>query len=340
MTYWMVLCLTYVSSLLSKKSLDLLILSILFIMAAFISPNVSHDFQNYYNGYYNLSGGLFPEPLSKVIFNGAKYWGLDIAASFFALAMISIFLKIKALRKLGIPISLFMMIYFSKLFLLLDLTQVRAAIAVSFCLLAFDSYIKNKRVASTLYIFFAFLFHLSSILFFVIFLFNKNKPNVIVWVLSLLIGVCVSFVDIKSYLLMLMTFIHAPANYFVYLSDGSGLSVNPFNALAVINVFIFLLFCFFNDKIVSDGMHLAFKLYGVSIISFYVFIDFPVLSFRISEFFLVYQVVLLCGLLSSIKSSQRWLYITIIFLYSMIQLYLTYNKASIIEPYSMTINIF
>ncbi|MFZ5198062.1 EpsG family protein [Enterobacter kobei] len=337
MTYWIVLCVTYVSSLIKKKSFDYLIQIILFIMSAFISPHVSHDFQNYFNGYYNLSNGFFPEPLSKVIFNGAKKLGFDISVSFFVLAILSIFLKIKALRNLGLPISLFMLIYFSKLFLLLDLTQVRAGVAVSLCLLAFDSYTKNKKINAALYIFFAFLFHLSSIMYFVIFLFNRNKPNVIFWISLLLVGICISLINIKSQLVMLMMFMHAPESYYVYLNSDSDFSVNPFNTLAIANASIFLMFCVFNKRLDGNVMHLAFKLYGVSIVSFYVFIDFPVLSFRISEFFLVYQVILLCGLMFSVKTSQRWIYITLIFLYSLAQLYLTYNKAGIIEPYAMSI---
>ncbi|WP_407215595.1 EpsG family protein [Enterobacter kobei] len=167
-----------------------------------------------------------------------KKLGFDISVSFFVLAILSIFLKIKALRNLGLPISLFMLIYFSKLFLLLDLTQVRAGVAVSLCLLAFDSYTKTKNKCSLIY-FFAFLFHLSSIMYFVIFLFNRNKPNVIFWISLLLVGICISLINIKSQLVMLMMFMHAPESYYVYLNSDSDFSVNPFNTLAIANASIF-----------------------------------------------------------------------------------------------------
>lgn len=333
MTYWAVLFLTYISTLVSKKSFNIFIFIILFFMAAFISPEVSHDFQNYYNGYYN-SAVIFPEPLSRIIFNGAKELGLGISVSFFVFAVISISLKIKALVRLQLPVSLFLLVYFSKLFLLLDLTQVRAGIAVAFCLLAFESYIKNKKTSTILYIFLAFLFHLSSIMFLVIFAFNRNKPRLSFWLASMLLGFCISFINIKPYLFTLMIFMHAPANYLSYLSDDSEFVVNPFNALALMNAALFLAFCMYNSALKTPVINLAFKLYGVSVISFYVFIDFPVLSFRISEFFLVYQIVLLSCFYFYINASQRWIYSTIIFIYACAQLYLTYNKAAIIESYS------
>lgn len=333
MTYWAVLFLTYISTLLSKKSFNLIIALILFFMAAFISPEVSHDFQNYYNGYYN-SDVVFPEPFSRAIFNGAKQLGFGISLSFFLFAIISITLKIKALVKLQLPVSLFLLVYFSKLFLLLDLTQVRAGIAVAFCLLAFESYVRNKKTVSIFYICLAFLFHLSSIMFLVIFAFNRSKPKVSFWLVFLLLGMCLSFINIKPYLFTLMTLMHAPTNYLSYLSDTSDFIVNPFNALALMNTALFLAFCIYNSVLKTPIINLAFKLYGVSVISFYVFIDFPVLSFRISEFFLVYQIVLLSCFFYYIKASQRWIYSTIIFIYACAQLYLTYNKAAIIEPYS------
>lgn len=303
-------------------------------MAAFISPEVSHDFQNYYNGYYNSNGVLFPEPFSRIIFDGARQLNFDISFGFFVFAVIAITLKIRVLVKLQLPVSLFLLIYFSKLFLLLDMTQVRAGIAVALCLMAFESYIKNKKTSSLLYVVLAFLFHLSSIMFLVMFLFDKSKPKVFFWLLVILLGVGVSFIDIKTYLFVLMTFMHAPTNYLSYLSGTSDFVVNPFNALAMMNTTLFFAFCIFHAVLKTPVMNLAFKLYGVSVVSFYVFIDFPVLSFRISEFFLVYQIVLLSCLYFNVKASQRWIYSSLVFMYASAQLYLTYNKAAIIEPYS------
>ncbi|WP_368913457.1 EpsG family protein [Mixta calida] len=337
MFYWVVLFLNFITALSGKKYFTTLTLFILFFMAAFISPSVSHDFQNYYNGYYISNHPYFPEPLSRLAFRGVREVGEGISFSFFILGVISLYLKVKALNKLQLPIAIFFLLYFSKLFLLLDLTQVRAGVAVAICLLAFHAYIKNNYRLTLLYIAFAFCFHMSSIMFLAIFLLNTKRPNAIFWGGGLLSGIFISFLNLKGYLLSLMLFLHAPANYLTYLNNNSDFKVNPLNALTLINVGIFLLLCIPRDIFTGGVMNLAFKLYGVSVISFYVFIDFPVLSFRISEFFLVYQVVILSGLLAFIKLSQRRLYVTLLFIYSAAQLYFTYNKAAIIEQYASTL---
>lgn len=337
MIYWMVLFYIYICTLLKNRFFNVLIVLTLFLIAAFITPEVSHDFKNYYNGYYLSNSLYFPEPFSRIIFNGAKRLGLDITISFVVFALLSIYLKVKALKKLALPLGLFFIIYFGKLYLLLDLTQVRASVAVAICLLAFNSYICERKLATILYIALAFSFHVSSIMFLAIFILNKKRPNVIFWMCAIFAGFIFSFINVKYYLATLILLLHAPANYVTYLNGASQLTVNPLNALAIINVLIFLIFCSLKNIYDDAKINVAFKLYGISIISFYIFIDFPVLSFRISEFFLIYQVVLLAGLEKFIKTEQRWMYTTLMLMFSCVQLYLTYNKAAIIEPYAMSL---
>ena len=336
MTYWAVLFYIYCCALFKNRFFSATIIIILFILAAFIAADVSHDYQNYYNGYYLSDVMYFPEPLSRMIFNGANRLGLGISVSFVVFAVFSIYLKMKALKNLSLPLGLFFLIYFGKIYLLLDLTQVRASVSIALCLLGFDKYIKGKAFLPLLYIGLAFCFHISSIMFLVIYFVNKKKPNVVFWMSAMLAGFVFSFINIKSHLLSLLLLLHAPPNYFTYLDGTSDFTVNPLNALSIINVFIFLIFCTLKDVFTDVKMAVAFKLYGISIISFYVFIDFPVLSFRISEFFLIYQVVLLSGLVSFIKKEQCWLYTTLMLIFSCIQLYLTYNKAGVIESYSLS----
>lgn len=335
MIYWLTLFHIYLLSFFDKAFSRLLIVLILLIMSAMIAPDVSHDFQNYFNGYYSVKDVTFPEPFSRLIFSGANILGLPISFSFAIIAFITTIIKYQAVKKLGLPIGLFFLLYFGKLFLLLDLTQVRAAVAVSLCLLSFNSYVNKKCWSAILYIFVAFCFHLSSIMFIIVFFMGRNKPNISLWIFAISSSVFVSFIDVKSYLLSLMIFLHAPTNYFSYINDSPAFKVNPLNVLSLINLFVFVGFCCLNNALNNAKTNVAFKLYGVSIIAFYFFIDFPVLSFRISEFFFVYQIILLCDLKRLIKHEQQWLYLSIMMIYSGVQLYMTYNSSAIIEPYRM-----
>lgn len=335
MIYWIAFIIIYITNILSKNIANTIIFVMLFVMAAYIAPEVSHDYFNYYNGFYINSTGFFPEPLSKLIFRLPFNLGLSMFYSLLVFAFLNIYLKFRALKLLNVSIPVFFIIYFSKLYLLHDLTQLRAAVAVSLCLFAFYKYINYKNSACFLYIFVAFLFHFSALLFFIIFLLGREKPRVWLWLALLLASVIFSFIDFKPLLYYIFTALHAPENYIVYISDASDFKVNPFNSLSVINIIIFTIISL-NSKFISSCFdNVCYKLYGISIISFYVFLNFPVLSFRISEFFIIYQALLLAKSIYLIRNSQKFIYLFLLFAYSAFQLYITYNVSEIISPYRM-----
>lgn len=303
------------------------------IIAGFIAPGVSQDYFNYLNGYYLTTSSLYTEPLSKIIFRLSFLLNQPITLSFLIFAIISVLVKYNALIKLNIPISVFFLVYCSKLYLLLDLTQIRAGVAIAFCLIALFYRINEKNKLSLFYIFVGFLFHYSAIMFLIVFIFNKRYANSAIWLGTVVLSILFSALDIKSILTSLFITLHVPANYLVYLSVNSDFKVNPYSILSIINLIIFVIFSF-SKGLNDDGLfNLCYKLYGVSIISFYIFLHFPVLSFRISEFFLIYQILLIGRVYNKIIKNQRWVYLICVTFFSALQLYMTYNIAQVIMPY-------
>lgn len=334
MTYWLAFLSIFIASLSSNKKIgNLFIFLILLFLSGFIASGVSQDYYNYLNGYYLTVPVFFPEPLSKLIFQLAAQFGLSISVSFFIFSLISMCIKKKALEKLEISFAIFFLVYFSKLFLLHDLTQVRAGVAVAFSLFAFIHYINRNASRCLFYIFIGFLFHYSAILFVAVFLVGRKKPNTLLWLLMVGLAILLTFFNLKQLLLTTFILFHAPANYLSYLDSGTDFQVNPFSLLSIINLIVFLLFSLNINLLKDEVLSMAYKLYGISIISFYVFINFPVLSFRISEFFLIYQVILLSRAYYYIELSQRGIYIFILGGFSALQLYITYNVSQVILPY-------
>ncbi|HCL6625633.1 TPA: EpsG family protein [Citrobacter amalonaticus] len=334
MVYWLILAGISFSAMFARNKFgDNLGVFFLFITAGFIAPGVSQDYYNYVNGYYLTSPVLFPETFSKLIFRITAQLGLPISVSFIVFAFLSLYIKKKALNRLGIPITVFLVVYFSKLFLLLDLTQVRASVAVAFCLLALNEYIRNNIKACILYIIIGFFFHFSAIMFFVVFLVGKKAPKKLLWLTLVLLSMALAMIDLRQILFSLLSILHAPANYMVYLTDTDNFEVNPFSLLSIVNVLVFVAFSLYCTPGEGALTNVCYKLYGISILSFYLFINFPVLSFRISEFFLVYQVILISGFIKNIKATQRIIYIALLMVFSVLQLYITYNVAGIISDY-------
>ncbi|EFA4954123.1 EpsG family protein, partial [Escherichia coli] len=54
---------------------------------------------------------------------------------------------------------------------------------------------------------------------------------------------------------------------------------------------------------------------------------------RISEFFLIYQILLIGRVYNKIIKNQRWVYLICVTFFSALQLYMTYNIAQVIMPY-------
>lgn len=334
MVYMFVLPFIFLSTILIRnKALNSIIFIVLFTMAVFIGPGVSHDYENYYNGYYLSDFTLFPEPLSKLSFKIPFFLGIGIFYSFFLLSLVSLSAKFYALSKFGVNVGVFFLIYFSKLYLLLDLTQVRASAAISLCLLSVV-YIVNKRVGiALLFIFIAFLFHVSAAIFLIVFLFDCKKIHVPVWCSAIIVSIVLSFFNLKSIIVYCLLFFHAPDNYIGYITTGPDVVVNSMNSLSLLGLLLFVMFSFLTVKIKSELFIISYKLYSLSIISFFLFVEFPVVSFRVSEFFLIYQCVIISIVYNHIASKQKWLYLIFVFLMSFFQLYVTYFQAGIIENY-------
>lgn len=316
-----------------NKALNSIVFFVLFIMAAFIGRGVSHDYENYYNGYYLSDLALFPEPFSKLSFKIPFFLGIDIFYSFFIFSLVSLSAKFYALRKFGVNVGVFFLIYFSKLYLLLDLTQVRAAAAISLCLISVY-FIVNKRVGiSLLFVFIAFLFHVSAAIFLIVFLFDRNKINVPVWCSAIIVSIVLSFFNLKNIIVYCLLVFHAPDNYIGYITSGPDIVVNSMNSLSLLGLLLFFIFSFLTLKIKSELFIISYKLYSLSIISFFLFVEFPVVSFRVSEFFLIYQCVLISIIYNYICDRQKWLYLIFVLSISFFQLYVTYFQAGIIENY-------
>ncbi|BEA97125.1 TPA: EpsG family protein [Escherichia coli] len=334
MFYWLMLFFVSTTAFVAKGKIgnSITVLAAI-ITAGFIAPGVSQDYYNYLNGYYLTTPSLYTEPLSKIIFRLSFQLNQPITVSFLIFAIISLMIKYNALIKLNVPISVFFLVYCSKLYLLLDLTQVRAGVAVAICLIALFYRVNGRNKLSLLYIIIGFLFHYSAIMFLMIFLFSKKHANNAMWLCGVVLSILFSALDIKGILTSLFITLHVPTNYLAYLSIESDFKVNPFSILSILNLMIFVIFSFYKGLNNDVLFNLCYKLYGMSIISFYLFLHFPVLSFRISEFFLIYQILLIGLAYNKTIVNQRWFFLVLLTSYSALQLYMTYNVAQVIMPY-------
>lgn len=243
-----------------KKTLITFICIILILFAG-LRGNIGRDYENYLYAFSNIEE--FPlkinelpfyEPGFIIIVHVFKFLS-DINYSFWIFlffAFMGVSLKMNSVLKMSINPFLVTLFYFSNHYLLLDMTQIRAAVAIGFFLFGIRYYISGEYLKLFICLIFALLFHYSAFLYFIIFLFKKEKYNK-----KFLIGVMASAIILAIIRLPLSNFLLSgsdPENtgkaYWYIVSQELGIieKVNVFNIVFILNFISLIILIFFFQK--------------------------------------------------------------------------------------------
>lgn len=262
------------------------------LIAAFRSENMA-DISNYLLFWEGWIGDMY-EPGFVLMATFIKKLTTNFHVFLFASAALSIGLKLFAICRISPLIWGSLLIYISNIFILHDMIQMRCAIASGLLLCALY-YVKEKRLKPFLLIsFVALLFHYSAIIIFPLWLLNKEKPQKVLFI-GLIIGAylirttfslgqSVQYIPIKE----------IQDRWSLY-SNSLDMEINIFNALQLSRVCLCIVLFWVVDKIYkkNDLAILLCKIYALSIAALVLLSDFPVLAFRISEFYQTIEIVLL-----------------------------------------------
>lgn len=177
--------------------------SVLIVFVSGFRYGLETDYWSYFNIYKGIrntenieKGYLFYSGIIKVITQNFNYFLVSIALFFLGL-------KCHIFEKFKHPF-LAMTVYFLKFFVLLELNVVRQGIAITFILYAIF-FLKNGKIClAALFVFIASSFHLSSIIFLVIFPLRKMKWN-IKKILFCILGFVIFRVFVLSVLINLLS---------------------------------------------------------------------------------------------------------------------------------------
>lgn len=315
----------------SKKNT---VIKLLILMSFFISMmqlfGLSRDYMSYDLFFTNIRSFGFEyifaqrfEPLFSFI-----SWGLTLFIEN-NLLVYTIFvffsLSIKGLAMFSIVpswhIMLFIsMFYFARFFPLHEMTQIRAAIAISFLLLSMKYSFESKKKMSLLFGLTALGFHFSSFIFipFIYFFRKWEKLEIILLgTLILLLSLC-----LNQYILRLVAEKVQTASF--YISGGPDVykRINPFNSAVLLDLFMIICGFFFWKKSTVQMRHILFlQIIGLAI--FWGFGVFGVFAHRWREMISVFWILYFAQALI-MKGMIRWSFgllgIVNIFFYS----YLTF----------------
>lgn len=279
-----------------KKNILYVFGFILIILAGFRGENVDRDYNSYLQAFYEELNIL--EPTFYMISSFTKMiFGNNVVFLFLIYSTLSISIKIYSIKLYSTNVILSLLIYFSYLFIIQDLTQIRAAVASSFLFLLIKPLYNRNYLKILLFSFCAILFHYSSALIVVILLFlNPHKINKWFYIIAIFMAYFLQPYVIYLYYRIpdLITFMPIQFKLYAYEYDN-GAFLNIFNTWQVMRCFLSIIFLYNVDRLtkVSNYSILFIKLYSLSSILFVILSFNPSFSGRISDLLMISDIILL-----------------------------------------------
>lgn len=281
------------------------------------------DSQVEYKDYFYSSN----EPMATIIPVSFKYLGVySDRAVFILFAILGVSLKISAIRKYSIFPLLSILIYFSHFFLLHEMTQIRAGVAVAILMLTIGDIYYRRKYTFLLKVICASLFHYSALIFLVAYFFDPLHINIRRYFVYLVLSVVLAatkMVNILTFIPFLSSFSRKIQIYETLNNIGEMNQISLFTITSVSYIAIILLLMRNIKNIQEKYMFgtIVFKLYYFCLIFFYLFSSIAVFSMRISELFAAFSIFAIPMIILCFKS--RTVSFLLVILLSL--LYLTSN---------------
>jgi hypothetical protein len=310
---------------------------VLICFAGFRGIGVDRDVVNYYYMFdYSESLRDFPtqEIMAKLIPISLKFFGVySFGLVLLIFAILSVGLKILAIKKYSYSPLVSVLYFFSWLFLIQDFTQIRAAVAVGILLFTVNDIYQRNVLKFIFKIFLACLFHYSSLLILPLYFVNRENLNKRTYLVSLSIFIILGLqksVNIFTIIPML-TSASSKLNAYMVLQGMTELNVVNINSLINVLLVIILVLNYDRIKRYSKYSVIFVKQSYFSCLSYFALSAVPVLAFRVSELYAIANIITISYLLVIFKKQSHFLYFTITI--SLLLLSLNLFKQNLVGSY-------
>lgn len=302
----------------SKEIIVYALMAVLILFAGLRAPGIDRDYKNY-QYYYSIIPEiqyliLDPktyfdaasiEPTFMILASITKlfiYNGLPFLI--FIYALISISLKTESILKISDHPLLTLLLYFSTIFLLQDMTQIRVGIALGFAFLSIVASKERKLIKYAIFIIIGIFFHYSVIFFAPIYFFNSKKINKPLYLSFIIIPIILYFTKFNP-LEILQSFdfglFSNKLDAYVKMQKWLKEEMNMFNFSIIIQIMLAFIFIYYADKSENKYTIILTKIFCIGIGVFYIFSFSPVIAFRSSELLTSVQIFLLPTIISSFR---------------------------------------
>ncbi len=332
--YIYIIFIIIVEKIINKRVLFVLLSISIFLVffATFRDGTQVNDYENYvafFESDLDLSDSLI-EPSFVILSNLIKLFLNDgILFLFFTYALLGVVSKIIAIKNISEFWFISILIYLSYFYLVQEMTQIRAGVAAGFFMLSIKPLYDKKYLVFILYSLIAFFFHNSALICFGLIFLNSTSFNKKIYILLIPIAYLMYFLHIDFYMLAkfipidsvqqkLEIYLTTMDSNFIDKSD-----INVFSAIQILRIGFFYFFVYYLDILIDKNRYtyLLMKIYCIALLSLVLLAKVPSVAFRIADFLLVVEILLLPSMLYLFQS--RKIAILIIFIFCFIQLYIS-----------------
>ncbi|MFW6272457.1 MAG: EpsG family protein [bacterium] len=289
------------------------ILGFFLILFAGLRPEGStKDYLNYISGYNSVETFNLTrlEPTFFLIATTTKKCCDNPKLLFLIYATLGVTFKLIAIRNISKLLILSTLIYISYYYLLHEMTQIRVGVASAILLLSIKPIYERNLKKFLILLLIAISFHYTAIIMFLLWFLKPKSLNHRLFLL--LIPISYLLVIFNFSLTSLIEFIPIKPIQVLYkmhkfeMEHGIGEYINIFNVIQLLRCMLCLMFIHFHKLLEKHNKFsiLLIKIYTLSLVSFVIFSDFPVISFRISELLGIVEIILIPFLIYIFKPRQ------------------------------------
>jgi len=294
-----------------------IVIIVLSLLAGMRGIDVSKDYYSYRYIFDNIYDLTSPNDLSYlavfepgfiaiVLFFRGIFESNYVVALMLFYAVVSISLKIYAIKGLSINPYLTILFYFAYYFLIHEMTQIRIGLASAIFLIALIPFFKGMRLLFAGLIIIATFFHYSAIFYLSLLFFDTTKFNRNLFTGVLLLSIILAILKLPLFNI-LGNFdpsdISDKFNNYVELSE----SINFFNSLNICNILccIYLIYFTNEETFLSDNKLILFlKCNILSIFLLGFMTGVPALALRVSQVFGIAQIFLFTYLVKYLPAKK------------------------------------
>lgn len=303
---------------------------IMILVAGFRNGNYVRDYDMYVDMFNDKSEAIVEPSFLFISYVSHALFGNNPIYLFVFFAILGVSLKFFAIKQLTELWFLSILIYFSSLFVLHELTQIRAGIASAILLLCIKPIYERDLKRFLFFSFLAFSFHFSAILFFPLWFIGKD-PRKKILIYSIPLGYVAYFLGFNIIYTLPIPGIQEKIETYKQLQEFEGEvwdNINVFNLvfLAKIAIFYFMLWKYELFASHNKYFPILMKIYCLSLMSFLLFSVLPVVAFRVNELLGAIEIILLPLLFYSIKEKMVSRVVVLIIAALFLYIWIFYSK--------------